>query len=147
MTRIMGLDVGEKRIGIALSDPLGMTAQGHSAYTRRQESEDIAYLAGLAREKQVDRIVFGLPRNMNGTEGPQAQKVRDFASAVSESVPGVEIEFWDERLTTVAAHRVMLEADMSRAKRRKKVDQLAAVLILQGYLDYLKIRLNREEQS
>lgn len=145
MKRVMGLDIGEKRIGIAFSDPLGYTAQGHSVYARRQEQEDITYLTNLAKEKQVSRIVFGLPRNMNGTEGPQAEKVRSFAALVSEAVPDSTIAFWDERLTTVAAHRVMIEADMSRGKRKKKVDQLAAVLILQGYLDHLQIRMNREE--
>jgi len=85
--------------------------------------------------------VFGLPRNMNGTEGPQAEKVRAFAESVSKAVPDATIAFWDERLTTVAAHKVMLEADMSRGKRKKKVDQLAAVLILQGYLDHLQIQM------
>lgn len=141
MTRVMGLDIGDKRIGIAFSDLLGFTAQGHSVYARRQEEEDIAYLIDLAKERDVSRIVFGLPRNMNGTEGPQAEKVRAFADAVSAEVPDITIAFWDERLTTVAAHRVMLEADMSRGKRKKKVDQLAAVLILQGYLDHLQIRM------
>lgn len=141
MKRVMGLDIGEKRIGIAFSDLLGFTAQGHSVYTRRQEEEDIAYLAGLAKERDVSRIVFGLPKNMNGTEGPQAEKVRAFAKSVSEAAPDATIAFWDERLTTVAAHKVMIEADMSRNKRKKKVDQLAAVLILQGYLDHLQIRM------
>jgi len=141
LKRVMGLDIGEKRIGIAFSDLLGFTAQGHSVYTRRQEEEDIAYLAGLAKERDVSRIVFGLPKNMNGTEGPQAEKVRAFAKSVSEAAPDATIAFWDERLTTVAAHKVMIEADMSRNKRKKKVDQLAAVLILQGYLDHLQIRM------
>ena len=141
MKRVMGLDIGEKRIGIAFSDLLGFTAQGHSVYARRQEEEDIAYLAGLAKERDVSRIVFGLPKNMNGTEGPQAEKVRAFAKSVSEAAPDATIAFWDERLTTVAAHKVMIEADMSRNKRKKKVDQLAAVLILQGYLDHLQIRM------
>lgn len=141
MKRVMGLDIGGKRIGIAFSDPLGFTAQGHSVYARRQQEEDIQYLADLAKEREVSRIVFGLPRNMNGTEGPQAEKVRAFAESVSEALPDITIAFWDERLTTVAAHRVMLEADMSRGKRKKKVDQLAAVLILQGYLDHLQIRM------
>jgi len=141
LKRVMGLDIGGKRIGIAFSDPLGFTAQGHSVYARRQQEEDIQYLADLAKEREVSRIVFGLPRNMNGTEGPQAEKVRAFAESVSEALPDITIAFWDERLTTVAAHRVMLEADMSRGKRKKKVDQLAAVLILQGYLDHLQIRM------
>lgn len=144
MERIMGLDIGEKRIGIAFSDPLGYTAQGHSVYARRDEAPDITYLVSLAKEKQARRIVFGLPRNMNGTEGPQAGKVRAFAEAVSEAAPGIKIAFWDERLTTVAAHKIMLEGDMSRAKRGRKVDQLAAVLILQGYLDYLQYRIEEE---
>jgi putative Holliday junction resolvase len=141
LKRVMGLDIGDKRIGIAFSDPLGFTAQGHSVYARGQEEEDIAYLAELAKEKEVSRIVFGLPRNMNGTEGPQAEKVRALAGLISEALPDVKTAFWDERLTTVAAHKVMLEADISRGKRKKKVDQLAAVLILQGYLDHLQIRM------
>lgn len=143
MHRIMGLDIGDKRIGIAFSDLLGYTAQGHSVYQRRDNEHDISFLANLAREQDAACIVFGLPKNMNGTEGPQAEKVRAFAEAISQAAPDIKTAFWDERLTTVAAHKIMLEGDLSRAKRGKKVDQLAAVLILQGYLDHQQYRLNQ----
>lgn len=135
--KIMGLDVGDKRIGIALSDPLRITAQGLETYTRRTEAEDISHIADIFRNHDVEYIVCGLPKNMNGTIGPQAEKVQAFAAQI-EAELGVRVVFSDERLTTVFAERALLEADMSRQKRRKVIDKLAAVTILQSYLDSIK---------
>lgn len=134
--RILALDVGDKRIGVAVSDPLRITAQGVETYNRREEKEDVAYLAALAKEKDAEYILCGLPRNMNGTIGPQAEKVQAFA-ALLEEASGIPIRFWDERLTTVSMERMLIEADVSRQKRRKVIDKLAAVAILQSYLDTL----------
>ena len=135
--KIMGLDVGDKRIGIAFSDALRSTAQGYETYTRQSESEDVAHIKELFLQQNAESIVCGLPKNMNGTIGPQAEKVRAFAALVEEAT-GTEIIFSDERLTTVFAERALLEAEVSRKKRRKVIDKLAAVTILQGYLDSLK---------
>ena len=136
MARILGLDVGDKRIGVALSDLLMITAQGTETYTRKNEQEDIAYLCGLMKEKDVGTIVCGLPKNMNGTLGEQAEKVKDFAEKLKDAC-GLPLIYWDERLTTKSAHRTLLEADMSRKKRKQVVDKIAAVYILQGYMDSL----------
>ena len=133
--RIMGLDVGDKRIGISLSDPLRITAQGLETFNRLDtEEKDIAHIVELIKKNDVEFIVCGLPKNMNGTIGPQAEKVMAFADKIKESC-GIRIEYSDERLTTVLVERTLIEADMSRSKRRKVVDKLAAVTILQGYLD------------
>jgi putative Holliday junction resolvase len=132
MERVLGVDIGEKRIGIAVSDALGMTAQGVETYARKGEG-DAAYIANKAREWGATKIVAGLPLNMNGSEGPAAQNVRAFMAEV-ESM-GLSIIFQDERLTTVSAERMLIEADVSRKKRRQVVDKLAAVYILSAYLD------------
>lgn len=133
----MGLDIGEKRIGVAVSDLLMLTAQGVESYTRKNDAEDIAHIGKLAAEWGADRIVCGLPINMNGTEGEQAKTTRDFAERLGEAL-GCAIDYFDERLTTASAHRTLLEADMSRAKRKKIVDKVAAVYILQAYMDKSK---------
>lgn len=132
MKKVLGLDIGEKRIGIAVSDALGMTAQGVETYTRKGES-DAAYIADKARELGAALIVAGLPLNMNGSEGPSAQNVRAFMAEVEAL--GLPVVFQDERLTTVSAERMLIEADVSRKKRRQVVDKLAAVYILTAYLD------------
>ena len=132
--RILGLDVGNKTIGVALSDPLGITAQGITTIRRKGEDRDIEELKSLCDEYKVEIIVCGLPKNMNGTLGPQSEKVLKFCHSI-EQVINLPIKMWDERLTTVAANRAMLEADLSRAKRKKIVDKMAATYILQGYLD------------
>lgn len=134
--RILGLDVGDRTIGVAISDPLGFTAQGITTVRRKSQEMDIEELVKICNQYQVDTIVSGLPKNMNGTIGTQAEKVQEFCAALKEVV-NIEIKFWDERLTTVAAHRAMLEADMSRKKRKGIVDKIAATYILQGYLDSL----------
>ncbi|HAA09575.1 MAG: Holliday junction resolvase RuvX [Syntrophomonadaceae bacterium] len=132
--RIMGLDVGEKRIGVAISDPLGWTAQGHSVVQRSTLKNDLAKLKELCQQLECQLVVVGLPRNMNGTLGPKAEEIQEFVRHLHDVV-SVPIEYWDERLTTRSAERVLLEADLSRRKRRKVIDKVAAVHILQNYLD------------
>ena len=130
--RIMCVDIGEKRIGIAVSDLLGITAQGVETYTRKGEG-DARYIADKADELDAALIVAGLPLNMNGSEGPAVEKVRAFMSEVEAL--GAKIAFQDERMTTMSAERTLIEADMSREKRRKVIDKVAAVYILRAYLD------------
>src|SRR5262245_49697864 len=132
--RIAALDVGDVRIGIAVSDELGLTAQGVGVVERRGGKRDLEALAGRLAPYQPERLVVGLPLNMNGTEGPRAAKVRAFATRAAEHL-ALPLEFWDERLTTVAAERALLEADVSRRRRRALIDQVAATIILQAYLD------------
>jgi len=131
--RVAALDVGEARIGVAVSDELGITAQGIGVVRRVGGRRDLEELSRLLAPYGPDRLVVGLPLTMRGTEGPQATKVRAFAERAAEHL-GVPLEFWDERLTTVAAERVLLEADVSRRRRREVVDKVAATLILQSYL-------------
>ena len=132
MLRIMAFDIGEKRIGIAVSDPLGITAQGIETYHRTDDLEqDVAYLVKLASGYRPVKLVFGLPRNMDGSYGFQAQITREFAEAVLAKWDG-DHAFQDERLTTASARRVLIEADMSREKRKQVIDKVAAVVILQS---------------
>ncbi len=132
--RIMGLDVGERRIGVAVSDPLRLTAQGIRVITRAGGGEEIEEIARLAREYEVGSIVVGLPRNMNGSYGPQAEKVREFAESL-RAVVDMPVLLWDERLSTVSAEKALVEADLSRKRRKEVIDKQAAVIILQSYLD------------
>ncbi|OBR94825.1 MULTISPECIES: Holliday junction resolvase RuvX [Clostridium] len=132
--RILGLDIGDRTIGVALSDPLGITAQGITTVRRKNQEKDIEELKSICEKYGVELIVSGLPKNMNGTLGPQSEKVLSFCKIIEQSIE-VPIKMWDERLTTVAAHRAMIEGDLSRAKRKKIVDKMAAIYILQGYLD------------
>ncbi len=132
--RYIGLDVGDRTIGIAVSDPLGYTAQGITTVRRKSLEQDLQNLKEIFSDYTIEAIVVGLPKNMNGTIGPQAEKVMAFGEALKEEF-GLEIVYWDERLTTMAAHRVMIEADFSRKKRKTLVDKIAATYILQGYLD------------
>ena len=134
--RILSMDVGERRIGLAISDSFGWTAQGIETLIRRDDQYDHDYIRKILNQFQPQKIVIGLPKNMNGSIGPQGEKVKAFADQLKEYFTG-EIVFWDERLTTVSAHKIMIEADVSRKKRKQKVDQMAAVLILQSYLDYI----------
>lgn len=130
----MGLDVGDKRIGVAVSDLLMITAQGVESYTRKNEEEDIAHLKKLAADYKVYKVVCGLPVNMNGTLGEQAKKTQDFADKLKEAL-GCDVDFFDERLTSASAERILIEADMRRSDRKKVVDKVAAVYILQAYMD------------
>lgn len=134
--RILGLDIGQKTIGVAISDPLGFTAQGITTIRRKKKEEDLNEIVKLCKEYGVETIVVGLPKNMNGSIGFAGEKIMEFTELLKDSVE-CKIELWDERLTTVAAHRAMLEADLSRGKRKKIVDKIAATYILQGYLDRL----------
>lgn len=136
--RIGGLDVGDRRIGVAVSDEHGWTAQGIDVVHRTKLPADLDALRAVFAPFEPTSIVIGLPKNMNGTVGPQAEKVLAFAREVEQSL-AVPIVMWDERLSTVGAERVLLEADLSRAKRRKVIDKMAAVFILQGYLDSLRL--------
>ena len=131
--RIVALDVGDRRIGIAVSDPLGVTAQPIETYTRIGYGPDSRYIAEIARRYETDRILCGLPRNMDGTQGFQVEKVKEFAAKLEEL--GLVIEYYDERMTTMLAESALLEANMRREDRKKKVDMVAAVVILQSYLD------------
>ena len=128
------MDVGEKNIGLAVSDPLGITAQPVGVIRRRSKEADVAALASLARRYEVGKLVIGLPRHLNGTLGPEAARVRELGELLAQSL-GLPACYWDERLTTVAAERVLIAADVSRRRRRRNIDQMAACLILQGYLD------------
>ena len=134
--RILGLDIGSKTIGVAMSDPLGWTAQGITTIRRSKKEKDLEDIKKICTEYSVETIVIGLPKNMNGTIGESGEKVQEFSELIKEYT-GVKVEMWDERLTTVAAHKAMLEADLSRGKRKKIVDKIAAIYILQGYLDRL----------
>lgn len=132
--RAVGLDLGTKTIGLAVSDELGLTAQGLKTLERKSLKKDLAALVELAKDYQADRFVLGLPLNMDGTEGPRAAATRKFGDAL-EKTSALPVIYQDERLTTVAAQRVLLEGDVSRQKRREVIDQVAATLILQGWLD------------
>ena len=142
--RILTLDLGEKRIGVAVSDELLMTAQGLCVLASKGTVKDLEQVADLVRNQAVSTIVLGLPRNMDGSIGPMAEKVREFGRLLQEQNPDIPVEYWDERLTTAVAQRMLIGADISRVKRRQVVDKIAAVLILQGYLD---CRSNRRNAS
>jgi putative Holliday junction resolvase len=132
--RAFGLDVGTKTVGVALSDPLGMIAHALTTLRRTGLRADLAALRQLAEEHGVTRAVIGLPLNMNGSEGPSAARSRAFGTALEKALD-LPVDYWDERLSTVAAQRTLREADVSRERRREVVDQVAAALILQGWLD------------
>ena len=131
--RIVALDVGDRRIGIAVSDPLGITAQPLETYTRIGYGPDARHIAQIAKQYETDQILCGLPRNMDGTQGFQVEKVREFAVKLEEM--GLVISYYDERMTTMLAEGALLEANMRREDRKKRVDMVAAVVILQSYLD------------
>lgn len=133
--RILGLDVGDKTIGIAVSDALMITAQGVETIRRTSLERDLKRLQELMAEYETNQLLIGMPKNMNGTIGPRAEFVKAFAELIVGKIEGTKIIFWDERLSTVAATKSLIAADVSRAKRRKVIDKMAAVFILQGYLD------------
>jgi putative Holliday junction resolvase len=137
--KILGLDIGEKRIGVAVSDALGYTAQGLKVMHRKGLDADLEEIKELIVNSHISEVVVGLPRNMDGSLGAGAQKVMAFARRMEEFV-SVPIILWDERWTTSEATRVLLQADVTRKKRKKVVDKMAAALILQGYLDSLDQR-------
>lgn len=135
--RILGLDFGQKTIGAAISDPFGWTAQGLEIIRREDENnlkKSIERIKAICDEYQVDYIVLGYPKNMNNTLGERVEKTEKFKKRLEKELK-LKVELWDERLSTVGAERSLLEADLSRAKRKKVIDKMAAVFILQGYLD------------
>lgn len=132
--RTMGFDVGSNTIGIAISDELGITAQGLKTLKRRSMEDDLKEIATIIDQFEIEKIVVGLPKNMDGTLGKQAEFVLKWIKILMNKIQ-VPVVTWDERLSTVGASKVLLEADLSRKKRKKVIDKLAAVLILQGYLD------------
>ncbi|HHT68499.1 MAG TPA: Holliday junction resolvase RuvX [Firmicutes bacterium] len=132
--RLLGLDVGEKTIGVAVSDPMGWTAQGVTVIRRTSKEKDLAALNSLVEKYKVERFVVGLPRRTDGSYGPETDKIYQFGAELEREFD-LPVEYWDERFSTVQAERVLLEGDVSRAKRRQVIDQVAAAVILQAYLD------------
>ena len=142
--RILCLDFGEKTIGVAISDPFGWTAQGLEIIRRKNENDLVSSMARLKEicaEYTVDFIVLGYPKNMNNTEGSRAQKTENFKKRLEK------VELWDERLSTAGAERNLLEADLSRGKRKKVIDKMAAVFILQGYLGANASKIKNQGES
>lgn len=133
----MALDVGDKRIGIAVSDPLRITAQGLETLHRTVLKKDLIYLCELMEKLEVEELVVGLPKNMNGSLGPQAEKVEDFVQHLLK-LKEIKVIYIDERLSTVTAEKTLIAGDVSRKKRKNIVDKLAATVILRTYLDRLK---------
>ena len=133
--RILGIDLGSVRVGLALSDPLGITAQPLKSMNRVGPRKDLDFLAKLVSENDVRKVVVGLPLMLSGEEGRSATTAREFAERLGDRIRGVAVELWDERLTTVEAERVLVSADVSRRKRKGVVDGMAAALILQSYLE------------
>lgn len=144
--RILGLDYGSKTVGVAVSDPFGFTAQGVEIIRRKSENkmrQTLARIEELIAQYQVEKIVLGLPKNMNNTLGDRAEKSLELKETL-ERRTGLPVVMWDERLTTVSANRVLMETGVRRENRKEHVDEIAAVFILQGYLDYLA---NKNEET
>lgn len=134
MERIMGLDVGDKTIGVAISDLLGLTAQGKTTIIRKSKKEDYGKLKELIDEYEINKVVVGLPKNMNGSIGPQCEKTMKFAEKLKNKFD-IEMVYQDERLSTKAAERILISGDVRRDKRKTLIDKVAATVILQTYLD------------
>mgnify|MGYP006268932747 CR=1 FL=1 len=132
--RIMGLDIGSHTIGVAITDELRITAQGLKTIRRKSKQEDFEEIIRVIDQFKIGKIVVGLPKNMNGTLGKQAETILQWIKAIREKVD-LPVVTWDERFSTVEASKILLEADLSRAKRKKAIDKLAAVIILQGYIE------------
>ena len=137
--RVMAIDYGDAHTGVAISDPTGFLAGMTTTIQSRKAEVVLSELARLVKEHQVDQLVMGFPRNMDGTEGPRAQLYRDFAAQVAQAT-GLEPVLWDERRTTVDAHRILAEGGKNAKKRKKTVDAVAASLILEGYLDFQRMK-------
>ncbi|MCD8199244.1 MAG: Holliday junction resolvase RuvX [Phascolarctobacterium sp.] len=133
--RVMSLDVGDRTIGVAVSDLMKLIANGLETIKRTGVEQDFSRLDQLIKENQVSTVVIGYPKNMNGTIGERAQISENFADEMRRRFPSIQIVLWDERLSTVAANKVLIDADVRRNKRKKVIDKLAAVVILQNYLD------------
>ena len=134
MKRVMALDLGDAKIGIAMSDLMKIIANGYETYKRVSEAKDLEYVVNLAKQNDVDTIVLGLPINMDGTRGVRVEKTEEFAKKIEEA-SGLKIAFQDERLTTVTAERMLIEGNVRREKRKTVIDKVAATIILQTYLD------------
>lgn len=134
MNKILGLDYGDRRIGVAVSDMFGWTAQGLEVIDRKRVSNELKRIEEIIQANDIGEIVIGLPKNMNGTVGPRGEICMAFAQTLHDTFH-LPVHLWDERLTTVAAERTLVEADISRKKRKQFVDKMAATLILQNYLD------------
>lgn len=139
--RVLGLDVGDRRIGVAVSDPTGSLARPVEVYHRRGEPTDWQHVVDLMGEYEATGVVVGLPKNMNGTEGTQAEKTREFVAGLAKH--GLEVALWDERLSTVEATRRLLEQRRTRRGIQQRIDSEAASLILQSYLDHIRIKEGR----
>ncbi|MTI48969.1 Holliday junction resolvase RuvX [Sporosalibacterium faouarense] len=137
MKRLLGLDVGDKTIGVAVSDPLGLTAQGVTTIRRKGIKTDLQELSEIIEKYDIKEVVVGLPKNMNNTIGPQGEKVLKFIDKLKGKLE-VEVILQDERLTTVSAERALINADVSRKKRKGVIDKVAATFILQSYLEKIK---------
>ena len=144
--RILGIDLGERRIGLAVSDSLGITAQGLKTIQIQKPEDKFIKIMEIIKENKIERLVFGLPKNMNGSLGPQAKKVQEYAQKLG-MLANLPIDFEDERLSTVRAEQVLLEANQSRAKRKKSIDRLSAVIILQSYLDHRQSLLKKRNND
>ena len=138
MARTASLDVGERTIGIAVSDLLGITAQGLDTIRRSDPEADLEHIVNILNDYEVNLVVIGLPKNMNNTLGPSADRAKEFGQELSKKID-IEVKYWDERLTTVSAQRTLLEGNVSRKKRKQVIDKIAAVMILQNYMDSAKI--------
>lgn len=138
--KILGLDVGSKTVGIAISDLMGWTAQGLDTLRINEEQDDLGIdqLVKIIKDNQVGTVVIGLPKNMNNSIGFRGEASIKYKEKLQESIPSIDIVMWDERLSTMAAERSLLETDVSRQKRKKVIDKMAAVFILQGYLDSIQ---------
>jgi putative Holliday junction resolvase len=136
-SRVLGLDVGSRRIGVAVSDPLGITAQGLETLQRKNKKHDFAYLRRVVRDYEIGEIVVGLPLRMSGVEGMQAEKIQVFADELRKYFK-LPIHLWDERLTSAEANRLLRETELSIEKRGQAVDRMAAILILQSWMDSRK---------
>lgn len=136
--KIMALDLGDSRIGIAFSDVMNIIANGYETFNRYKNNKDYEYICELAKINNVSEIVIGLPINMDGSEGERVVLAREFGQKLKDMMPNITIKYMDERLTTISAERVLLEADVSREKRKKVIDKIAATIILQAYLDTKK---------
>ncbi len=136
--RALALDIGDKTIGIAASDLLGITAQGVETIRRTSNKDDLKRLGELVTQFEATTFIIGFPKNMDGTEGERCEIVKNFAKKLGTAFPEVEQIFWDERLSTVAATKNLIAADVSRRKRKKVIDKMAAVYILQGWLDSIR---------
>ncbi|MDR1092996.1 MAG: Holliday junction resolvase RuvX [Clostridiales bacterium] len=143
--RTLCIDYGDKRFGFALGDPTGTIATAYEVYKRKGGAADIERIKQIAAEKEVDTVVLGLPVNMDGAEGPRAELARQFGETIKTALPDIKLVYFDERLSTVTAEEILIEAGVRRDERRNLVDKVAAQIILQGYLDKNKA-LNKDKR-